>query len=336
MRSVGIGPNEAGQRLDKFLHKYMAEAPGSFFYKMMRKKNILLNGGKCTGNEKLQTGDEVKFFLAEETLEKFGARAVPFWDTAEYEKAYSQLSQITVLFENEHMLAVDKPAGILSQKAQPFDLSVNEWLTGYLLSKGCIEPAQLATFRPSVCNRLDRNTSGIVLGSKSLEGSRVLTAGIRERQIRKFYRLFVAGEVKKAALLEGWLKKDGGKNQVEIFHSPREDCAYIKTGITPLLTGILKGAGPVSYVEAELFTGKTHQIRAHLSWMGHPLLGDLKYGNRKVNEACFSYGVRRQLLHACRVEFPAFTGEEVFPKEPLSAPLPADFEKILTQISAKG
>lgn len=337
MRSVMIGPNEAGQRLDKFLRKYMEEAPDSFFYKMMRKKNIVLNGGKCTGKEKLQEGDEVKFFLAEETMENFGARTVFVCDTSEYEQAFRKLSGIAVLFENEHLLALDKPAGVLSQKAAASDLSLNEWLTGYLLAEGKITPAQLATFRPSVCNRLDRNTSGIVLCGKSLEGSRILTREIREKKIRKFYRLLVTGEVRKAALLEGWLKKDSAKNQVEIFREEKEGCDYIKTGINPLMTGFLKGIGPVSYAEVELFTGKTHQIRAHLASIGHPLLGDLKYGNKKTNEACLSRGIRRQLLHAFRVEFPRSGMEGVAPGgEELTAPLPADFEKILTQISAKG
>lgn len=331
MRSVKIGPNEAGQRLDKFLHKYMKKAQTSFFYKMMRKKNIVLNGAKCTGNEKLAAGDEVKFFLAEETLEKFGADAAFVFDTAEYDRAYQHLGRLPLLYENEHILAVDKPAGVLSQKAGAADLSLNEWLTGYLLSTKAVSAAQLATFRPAVCNRLDRNTSGIVLCGKSLTGSRLLTQEIREHRIRKFYRLIVAGEIREEQVLEAWLKKDDAKNQAEIFREQTQGASFIKTGIRPIRTGLLKGAGPVTYAEVELFTGKTHQIRAHLSWLGHPLLGDFKYGGRRLKDACTTYGIRRQLLHAYRVSFPVLTGEsgELFPAEGLTAPLPQDFEEVL-------
>lgn len=331
MRSVKIGPNEAGQRLDKFLHKYMKEAQTSFFYKMMRKKNIVLNGAKCTGNEKLSAGDEVKFFLAEETLEKFGAGAAFVPDTTEYDRAYRHLGVLTVLYENEHILAVDKPAGVLSQKAAPADLTLNEWLTGYLLSAEAVSAAQLATFRPAVCNRLDRNTSGIVLCGKSLTGSRLLTQEIREHRIRKFYRLIVAGEIREEQVLDAWLKKNDAKNQVEISKERMPGASLIKTGIRPIRTGMLKGAGPVTYAEVELFTGKTHQIRAHLSWLGHPLLGDFKYGSRRLNDACTEYGIRRQLLHAYRVSFPVLTGENrnLFPAECLTAPLPQDFEGVL-------
>ena len=141
MRAVTIGQNEAGQRLDKFLNKYMKEAGVSFFYKMMRKKNIVLNGKKCTGKEILLIGDEVKLFLAEETLEKFGAPPADYSaqkktsvaETKEYLLAFEKLKNIRILYEDEDILALDKPAGVLSQKASVADFSANEWLIGYLL-----------------------------------------------------------------------------------------------------------------------------------------------------------------------------------------------------------
>ena len=143
MRAVTIGQNEAGQRLDKFLNKYMKEAGVSFFYKMMRKKNIVLNGKKCTGKEILLIGDEVKLFLAEETLEKFGAppagcsaqKKAAGAETKEYLLAFEKLKNIRILYEDEDILALDKPAGVLSQKASVADFSANEWLIGYLLSQ---------------------------------------------------------------------------------------------------------------------------------------------------------------------------------------------------------
>lgn len=147
MRAVTIGQNEAGQRLDKFLNKYMKEAGVSFFYKMMRKKNIVLNGKKCTGKEILLIGDEVKLFLAEETLEKFGAPPADYSaqkkaagaETKEYLLAFEKLKNIRILYEDEDILALDKPAGVLSQKASVTDFSANEWLIGYLLSQKKID-----------------------------------------------------------------------------------------------------------------------------------------------------------------------------------------------------
>lgn len=362
MRSIKIGPNEAGQRLDKFLRKYMKDGSTSFFYKMLRKKNIVVNGQKCTGNEKLNIGDEVKFFLAEETLEKFGApklsggsadagkmQAAP--DTATFEKAFRTFGKLSVLYENEDILALDKPAGMLSQKAAVTDLSANEWLTGYLLASGSIRAEQLFMFRPSVCNRLDRNTSGLLLCGKSLAGSRMLTELIRERRIGKFYRLILLGRMETAGIFTGELSKDEKSNQVKITGiagqgkaamvaegknrapSRMADTHQIKTGIRPLRTGTLPGIGEVTYAEAELFTGKTHQIRAHFAALGHPLLGDPKYGSSAGNrEAAKRYGIGRQLLHAYRVEFPDDAGA-AGTKQQIICPLPEDFEQILGQIA---
>ncbi|MDO4333505.1 MAG: RluA family pseudouridine synthase [Eubacteriales bacterium] len=332
MRQVVIGPNEAGQRLDKFLHKYMKEAPSGFFYKMMRKKNIVLNGAKCSGNEKLKEGDFVKFFLAEETLEKFGALSGCPAETDEYESAFAAFGLLPVVYEDRHMLAVNKPAGILSQKAKPSDLSLNEWLIGYLLKKRETDPAKLATFRPSVCNRLDRNTSGLVLCGKSLEGTQLLTQAIRERSVRKFYRLFVKGRLTKEEILCAWLKKDAKSNQVQILDHFEPGGEPIKTGIRPLQSGLLPGGMPVTYAEAELFTGKTHQIRAHLASIGHPLLGDLKYGEKRINEVCTKFGVKNQMLHAYRVEFPDSFKEPDGNSLVITAPLPECFEKLLTEM----
>lgn len=334
MRTIIIQPNEAGQRLDKFLHKYMKEAPGSFFYKMIRRKNIVLNGKKCGGSEKLKEGDEIKLFLAEETLCKFGAGSEAPIDTSEYERAFSSFTGPEILYENDHILAINKPAGMLTQKAVLSDLSLNEWLIGYLLHTGALAARELSTFKPAVCNRLDRNTSGLVLCGKSLEGLQFLTRLIRERGIRKFYRLFVKGTLKRDTLWEGWLQKDEPQNQVTILQHPAEGASRIQTGFHPLFNGALPGCGAVTYGEAELFTGKTHQIRAHLASLGHPLLGDFKYGDPGLNGACKKYGVRTQLLHACRVEFP----EDLSADAPvpaglhITAPLPGQYDKILKEM----
>lgn len=304
MRCITIGPNEAGQRLDKFLHKYMTEAPAGFFYKMMRKKNIVLNGGKCAGSEKLREGDRLQLFLAEETLEKFGAAEHARCDTAEYERAFFSFGPLPVIYEDAHILAVNKPAGLLSQKTKPGDLSLNEWLIGYLLNSGQTDSTALCTFRPSVCNRLDRNTSGLVLCGKSLEGTQLLTELIRQRSIGKFYRLMVKGRLMQDGDFTAWLKKDEKTNQVRILDHFTEGARQIRTGIHPLSCGTLPGGPDFTCAEAELFTGKTHQIRAHLSFIGHPLLGDYKYGDAGTNACCRKLGIKSQMLHAYRVEFP--------------------------------
>ncbi len=337
MRQIIVRDNEAGQRMDKFLQKYMKEAPVSFFYKMMRKKNILLNEKKCGGNEKLAKGDCIRLYLAEETLEKFGAPSPKGEEPSPYARAYEAIGALPVLWENECGLAVNKPAGLLSQKARPEDLSLNEWLIGYLLREKKLTAQELSTFRPSVCNRLDRNTSGIVLCSKSLAGSQVLTEAIREKSAKKFYRLFAMGRLEEPRVFTAWEKKDPASNRVRILWEPCEGACRIRTGIRPLLTGILPGTGEVTYAEAELFTGKTHQIRATFAAMGHPLLGDAKYGFKARDGGRKGIPVRGQMLHACRVEFSDTPGlsRAGLSGLTLTAPLPESFERVLAALKEK-
>lgn len=312
MREVTIRENEAGQRLDKFLHKYLPEAGSSFLYKMLRKKNITLNQKKCEGKEKLAVGDTVAFFLAEETLEKFGAGNASgkqamsrVW---EYQEAYRRIGPLPVIYEDQNVLFVNKPAGILTQKAEKKDVSLNEWLIGYLLNQGGLQAEELETFRPSVCNRLDRNTSGLVLCGKSLAGSQLLSRLLKERSMHKYYRMLVAGKLETSGIQEGYLLKDTAGNQVRIFQTDETGKgAYIRTGYRPIR---YLEEWDVTYAEAELFTGKTHQIRAHLASLGHPLAGDWKYGTAADRKRWEKMGVSAQLLHAYRVEFPVL--EEPF------------------------
>ena len=324
MQEFKIGPNEEGQRLDKFLHKYLKEAGTSFLYKMLRKKNITLNKKKADGKEMLHSGDVVQFFFSDETFLKFrgniavnsvenktnnaGKKAT---DVAflQYQKAYEKFKNIDIVFENQHILLLNKPAGILSQKSQPSDLSVNEWLIGYLLYTGQITKEQMETYKPSICNRLDRNTSGLMICGKSFLGSRQMNALIKERKIRKFYRTFVKGEVKDSSYIKGYLMKDEKNNKVTlketVNESEYEQYVPIETAYSPIAW-----KNGYTYLEVELITGKTHQIRAHLSSKGHPLLGDEKYGDRKWNSRFEEYKIPKwQLLHSYRLEFPEMDGE---------------------------
>ncbi|MBR3602167.1 MAG: RluA family pseudouridine synthase [Lachnospiraceae bacterium] len=330
MQEFKIGANEAGQRFDKFLHKYLKEAGTGFLYKMLRKKNITLNKKKADGKEILSVGDEVQFFFSDETFLKIRgnvalqnpagkrnqnliAKNISGSDKTnknmfiQYETAYERLKGIEVVYENEHILLLNKPAGILSQKSEPSDLSVNEWLIGYLLRHKKISKEQLDTFKPSICNRLDRNTSGLIICGKSLMGSRQMNLLIKERKIRKYYRTFVKGKVEKGTYIKGFLKKDEKLNKVFLKESVDNEKDYmpIETAYEPI---IYKNG--CTYLEVELITGKTHQIRAHLASVGHPLLGDEKYGDKTWNRSFREIKLPKwQLLHSYRIEFPEMDGD---------------------------
>lgn len=334
MQQFKIEPNQAGQRFDKFLHKYLPNAGTSFLYKMLRKKNITLNSKKAEGNEILQVGDEIRFFFADETFENFSGRKLSeetekSINTSEYFNAYNMLikEQISILYEDKDVLILNKPAGLLSQKATPKDISLNEWMIGYLLHTGKISSKELNLFKPSVCNRLDRNTSGIVLCGISLKGSQALSEQIRDRSVKKFYRTICKGILTDKVTLKGSIYKDEKTNTVIISEVGND----IQTAYAPIKA--LKQN--TTYVEVELITGKTHQIRAHLSHIGHPLIGDRKYGNNAFNrQAQKHYDLKHQLLHAYRVEFPNLSDTlPALSEKVIIAPLPEKFTQILEDLS---
>ncbi|MDE6972560.1 MAG: RluA family pseudouridine synthase [Lachnospiraceae bacterium] len=324
MREVIINQNEAGQRLHKFLHKYMPQAPSSFFYKMLRKKNITLNGKKAEGKEMLELSDRVCFFLSEETICNF-QNDKPLSD--EYDMAFKTLSGISIIYEDDDVLIMDKPENILSQKAKEGDLSLNEWMVGCLLSKGVCTKEQLSTFKPSVCNRLDRNTCGLVIGAKTLRGGQYMNELLRTRKVKKFYRLLVKGRVDREEILEGFLVKDEEKNKVRLVPDADGNGAfYIRTRYYPI-----RHLGDKTLVEVELITGKPHQIRIHMAGIGHPILGDYKYGDRNWNDLYKKkYRISSQMLYACRLEFgtckPPF---EALSQKSFRAPVPEKFSLIL-------
>lgn len=292
MKEIVINENEAGQRLDKFLGKLLKEAPASFYYKMLRKKNIVLNGKKATGNEKLTAGDSVKLFLSDETFEKFAGKR----QTNDLAASVPNIA-LEIVYEDHDVLAINKPAGMLSQKAKKEDISANEYILQYLLESGTITRESLHTFKPSVCNRLDRNTSGILIAGKTLNGLQQMSKAFRERSMEKYYLAIVAGHISKPRRIEGFLKKDEKNNQVTILSEPSNDAKPIITEYRPL-----KLVGQVTLLEVHLITGRSHQIRAHLASIGHPVIGDTKYGNPRLNrEFLKNAGVTHQLLHAYRL-----------------------------------
>ena len=292
MKLITVHKQEEGQRLVKLLGAYLKEAPNSFFYKMLRKKNITLNGKKADGTEKLKCGDEIRLFLSDETYEKFAGKVQP--------KEKFPTAKLNIVYEDSNVIFINKPAGMLSQKSVPSDVSLNEYLLGYLEKSGQWKQEESKAFRPSVCNRLDRNTSGLVICGKSMAGLQQMAALLKDRSLHKYYLCLVKGVMTESQHLEGYLLKDENSNQVKIFQKETEGAAHIVTEYEPLYT-----EGETTLLKVTLVTGKSHQIRAHLSSIGHPIIGDPKYGDRKVN-AFFreTHGIKNQMLHAWKLTFP--------------------------------
>ncbi len=313
-----VTPNEAGQRLSKVLGKYLPDAPESFIYKMLRKKNITLNGRKADGSEKTLLGDEITLWLSDETIEKFSGRQV-FQRTEVHPR---------IIYEDANVLLMNKPAGVLSQKAKDSDLSINEQMISYLLDSRQLSEEELRVFKPSVVNRLDRNTSGLIAAGKTLAGLQMLSKLFKDRSLHKFYYCIVAGVIDAPCEVDGYLVRDQAQNRVTIYQAssvPSADeerkaqvsarpflapsaareaagsrAGDIRTAYRPLTSN-----GKLTLLEVWLITGRTHQIRAHLASLGHPIIGDYKYGDARINDYFKGkYHLKHQLLHAGKLVMP--------------------------------
>lgn len=329
MLKITVSSNEAGQRLDKLLSKYMEEAPKSFLYKMLRKKNIKLNGGRAQGSEKLNLGDEITIFLADDTIEKFAGkkfeknnRNIP----TDISRALDTKIRPDIIYEDNAVLFLNKPAGMLSQKANANDLSLNEYMIAYLIDSNALKSDELKSFRPSVCNRLDRNTSGLVAAGKTLAGLQTLSEMFRMRSMEKYYLTIVNGVLKEERHISGYLAKNEKNNTVQILSEACENTQWVETAYRPLANN-----GRSTLLAVHLITGRTHQIRAHLASTGHPVIGDYKYGNRKVNEYFKRiYHLQAQLLHSWQMKFPVCDGAlEALSCRQITAPLPKIFIRII-------
>ncbi|MBP3610024.1 MAG: RluA family pseudouridine synthase [Lachnospiraceae bacterium] len=332
MKAFKVTQNEAGQRLDKLLAKYLDTAPKSFFYKMLRKKNITLNGKKAEGNEKVEEGDEIRLFLSDETIMGFQSEkkrtedrngqvdSVPCAAGTMPSRQIPSLKPHEIVYEDAHILIASKPAGELSQKAQKDDISINERIVEYLRS---VHGIGRDNFTPGVCNRLDRNTTGLIIAGKSLAGLQGMAELLKKRTLHKYYLCIAAGEAGEQRHLTGYLKKDGSTNMVTVY--PEEELLNeqadfreydrIETELVPLMV-----QNGFSLLAIQLITGKTHQIRAHLASIGLPLLGDTKYtGNKKIvdtvtgktvslQEMNRRFHLKYQLLHAYLLQFPELEG----------------------------
>ena len=356
MKEIRITATEEGQRLDRFLQKYLREASGSFIYKMLRKKNITLNDKKATGGEKLAGGDTVRIWFSDETLLKMrgdapeegtafhndgihaaaasaasrndGIRGAAASKASRNGRAAGACSAPDIVYEDEHILILNKPAGMLSQKAKPEDYSMVELIRDYLISSGSLTREQLSIFHPSVCNRLDRNTSGLIAAGKTVTGLQELSSLFSGRRLGKYYICAVRGRVEGIHTLDGALVRDRKKNQVTVSNNPSGDAALIRTKYYPSAYGKAFSTGEeLTLLEVKLITGKTHQIRAHLAFDGHPLIGDMKYGAFAGDGSKRDPLARRQLLHCARMEMPVMEGPlSYLSGRVFTSPMPEDFK----------
>ena len=285
MKELHIGPNDAGQRLDKFLTKTYPSLPSSLLYKYLRLKRIKNNGKRAQAAQRLVEGDVISLYVNDELLEAREQDIAPL----------KIKPTLKVVYEDGHLLIVDKPAGLLvhSDETESYHTLIAQ-IQAYLYQKGEYDPAAEHSFSPALCNRLDRNTAGLVVAAKTAQALRDLNEIIRTRQMKKTYLALVCGTPSpREATLKGYLLRDEQASKVAVLDHPAPGAKTIVTSYR-----VLRTKGDLSLVEIDLVTGRTHQIRAHFASIGHPLYGDGKYGKTDRRQS-----PRHQALCAYQIRF---------------------------------
>ena len=315
MKEYVITKKDEGRRLDKYVMHILADAPASFTYKMLRKKNIVLNDKKASGNELICDGDVVKFYLSDATFDRFSSK--PKDDT------YCGADIPPVVYEDDDIMIINKPKGMLSQRSSAGSVSLNEIMLAYLVREGITGEEDLMTFTPSVCNRLDRNTSGLITYAKTYRGSKCLSEAFASHTISKYYRCIVKGRVDDKLDLTGSIVKDAATNTVRVFDD-KEYGSFINTVVAPVIS-----CDDVSLLDILLVTGKTHQIRAHLASIGHPIIGDSKYGDAAINRKYRSCGIDSQMLVCYKMIFPDDIGLADAAGRTFTIDMPDEFKQVI-------
>ncbi|MZK49467.1 RluA family pseudouridine synthase [Clostridium beijerinckii] len=312
---IEIGPNEAGQRLDKFLRKLLKDVPLSAIFKALRKKDIRVNGKKQNEKYFLEEGDvvEIKYIQSnkEDKKEKF-IKVDP--------------KRIKIAYEDENVVVIEKWPDVLvhSDSNNSEEPTLTDYVLSYLNDKGDYIPENEITFTPAACNRLDRNTSGMVIFGKTFEGLKAINEAIREDEIRKYYYALAKGKIR-AGLYEAYILKNPETNTSKIYDTEVKNSKKISMEIS-----IVESNGAYSLLEIHLITGRSHQIRAHLAHLGNPIIGDNKYGDKKLNSFFESkYGLNFQYLYAYKLNFRKINGKlEYLKNKTIALALPPIFKKI--------
>ena len=286
MQRVEINSNDANQRLDKFLTKTFPELPQTMMYKAIRKKDIKINKKRCEISTRLNEGDVVEIYVKDEFLVKKEKKTVK-----------NIMPVLNILFEDKNIILIDKAPGVSVHS----DLTTDEpalvdEIQAYLYLKGEYNPDDESSFAPSLCNRIDKNTGGIVIAAKNANALRIMNEKIKNREISKKYLCLVHGKMwPKEATLTAYHIKNTKQNRAYIFDEEVENSRKIQTKYK-----VLKQKNGLSLLEVELLTGRTHQIRAHLAHIGHPLAGDTKYGTNEQNR---NLNYKYQALYAYKIKF---------------------------------
>ena len=350
MKQILINHQQEGRRLDQVLSRYLTLAPAGFLHKMLRKKNITLNDKKATGAERVAVGDLVQLYLSEDTIHKFSVPPKQVLQEIEdkileYQRAYRNLvgddgESVQIVYENDALLILNKPIGVLSQKASDADSSLNEWALGYLLQSEAVTKNSLIRFKPSVANRLDRNTTGLVVVVKTLEAAREFAALQKSGRLIKTYHAIVCGLIEEPGSIQNTSEKEvkrvRGRQVVKTQVRKRADDDHnqVTLAYKPIAVNVAEN---LSLIAVRLYEGKIHQIRAQMSAIHHPLLGDYNYGDRVRNDEFKArFGIQSQLLHARSLLFPdmkeSFVNLSQMSSLSLMATYPGQFADIAGEI----